>query len=447
MPKLNLIHGPPEEQRGKYYDRFTIGQAKEFEPLKEAYLQYIDRINLFEGRVTPDRKLTPDDFYKLFFTNEAFAVSAKFQAKPWPPEVTSGEERDAHFADLRFNKGITKDDLDRFQKHFKDSDPTQRVPTLQLFKSAPRPILFWRTDEKTANPPTDYNKIVNDLKTLDELRDVRAGVAVLESLGHVFGIAGSEKGLKDREVKLRDNEIALAKSEGDSRFVESRVIEGWKYERARGTALPKAKEIAKKLIDSHNDKDHDGKLIDDEAKKLNRESILLNHLSEMQPDNVGHTNRTDYFPPTLPKDKLLYPHDRTIDQLLSLYDLKKPIEIGNKEIDEINKELFEEAKKQARPEAYVQIIANKPRTVFYVAAITEKAKEEDLKMPFTFAMMFASYPDGGLFQRRDLFVDRAHKAHAEQYRADFVAGLRSAHNFSLLDGKAAATFDGDRGGE
>ena len=56
--------------------------------------------------------------------------------------------------------------------------------------------------------------------------------------------------------------------------------------------------------------------------------------------------RRDYAPFTLPKDTFVYPRDDMAKEILSLPDLKKPIEIGDPKLDEINKALFDEGVKR-----------------------------------------------------------------------------------------------------
>src|SRR5205085_1198461 len=82
----------------------------------------------------------------------------------------------------------------------------------------------------------------------------------------------------------------------------------------------------------------------------------------------------DYGPYPIPKDKFIYPRDDMSKQLLSLADLKKPIEIADpinpdpigKKLDEINKALFEVGKDNRR---IVQVLTNKPQSTFYVACV------------------------------------------------------------------------------
>ena len=60
-----------------FYHRYDIEGAKELEPLYKAYLAYIDDVNIMEGRGSaPEKKLTKDDFWKLFFDGgESFSAT------------------------------------------------------------------------------------------------------------------------------------------------------------------------------------------------------------------------------------------------------------------------------------------------------------------------------------------------------------------------------------
>jgi hypothetical protein len=418
-----------------------VGNAKEFEALKESYLKYMDQINLFEGRDITGRALKATDFYKLFFDpTESFAATAKYQAMPWPPEVKPNNTRELQFANPRLMKDIPQEELNRFEKHIRDNNPNLPAPSLQLYKTAERPILFWRTAEINATRPTDYNKIVNELKHLSEIPAKLASIdAKLKTEKNDKAIAD----LKSKKDKLKRDEAFLKKSDADLKLILSRVTEGWKFNRARSDeALPTARKFASDLINSGNNP----AVLQAEAAKVRNDPIVLLRLSQMHQERIND-NAMDYFPPPLPIDKIKpadYPRENMMEQVLSLYDLQKPIEIGNKELDEANKELFEQVKKQKVPgkDRFVQIISNKPRSTFYVATITAAPKAES--MQFLLAMFGA--PFQGLRQEktpfpRDWFVDRAQEREAKIYRADYIRGLGEAHGFKVIDTEAKKTFD------
>jgi hypothetical protein len=451
VKEMKLTYGPPDNLKGNYYDQFTINGAAEFDVLKQSYLKYMDQINLFEGRdLTPGKKLKAADYYKVFFDQtESFAASAKYQAKPWPPEVKPNNTRELQFVDARMKRNVAPEDLVRFEKHLLENDPNRASPPLYLYKTAERPILFWRTAEINAIRLTDYDKIVNDLKTLEDVRKTRARLATVEKdlktakdKQAIDKLKNEEAELKKREEELKRNEASLTKAEPELKEILSRVTDGWKFERARKEeALPAAQKIAALLINNLNNT----AVITEQAGKLKKDVIVLANLSQMQRETVGN-NAIDYFPPSLPKDKIVYPRDDMVQQVLSLFDLKKPIETGNKDLDEINKDLYQVAKqKQRDKDKFAQILADKPRSIYYVAVVTSAPKAEPL--PFLMAMAGASYPElrqDRLPFPRDYFVDRTQEQEAKLYRAEFIRGLGEAHNFKIVDPEGRKGFD-DRG--
>ncbi|MBM3994766.1 MAG: hypothetical protein FJ303_11520 [Planctomycetes bacterium] len=452
VPKYNLVYGPPEDKKGNYYDQFSIGAAPEFAGLKESYLKYMHQINLFEGRDTPDRQLTEKDFHKLFFGEAAFVASGKFDAKPWPPEVKANRTRDFRFVEPRLSRGVTLQAWEELRKHVEGLDPTQPVPSLDLFRTAQKPMLYWRTAVIPARRENDYRKIVDDLRAIDDLRRARAGLVILETLGRALGIDGPEKLLRDRAAQIAVNEAQLEKDEADFRFIENRVFEGLKFKRAREeAALPHAKALALELIDVKDIKAR-VTLMEKHAATMRRSTIDIPNLTEMHAEDILRTEDTntgevrmpnkDYFLPSLADGTIMFPHDKTVEQLISLHGLKKPIEVGTREIDDINKDLFEKAKKNNQPDGYVQILTNKPRTIFYVATITEGPTTNDAG--FVRSMSGASSIAGVLQGHRDLFIERAQKAHAEQYRQAMLTSLRITHDYKLIGPELVRQIDGER---
>src|SRR5207247_1478261 len=104
---------------------------------------------------------------------------------------------------------------------------------LDLFRSAERPVLFWRTGELQQNRPTDFAKVGRDL----------------EKIGKDLAAVGAEinkvKTETPRAAELRKKEADLKQMDADLKEVQTRIVEGWKFERARDTlALPEAKKVA-----------------------------------------------------------------------------------------------------------------------------------------------------------------------------------------------------------
>ncbi len=439
VPKLKLTYGPSDEKKGEFHDRYTIEASKEFAPLKEAYLKYLPIINLFEGRDTPARKLKPEDFHKIFAGTEPFAANAKYRVMPWPPEVKADNTRELQTIDPRIKRAVAPEDLLRFEKHVAEHDPNRPAPSLKLYLTAERPILYWRTAEANAPKPADYKQINADIQ---KFKDERAKLE-------------DELKKNPAETQLSGKVAELKKKEADLLYIKARITEGFKFERSRkDITLPRAKDIAKKVSGGGNsleaiknevfdlNKDKDKELKRDDV--LNKYVITLSNLSPMHREDFGG-GRVDYTAPELPKDAIPYPRDGMMHDLLSLYDLKGPIKIGNPELDEINKDLFEEANKgskddKKKPERFVQILTNKPRSVFYVAVVTSLPDPQ--RRPFLQSMLSAHYPQDKMPGMRDLFLDKAQEHEARTYRADFIRGLQSAHEFAIVDKDARGQFDG-----
>ena len=483
VPELNLTVGPGPDLKSPFLNRYTVDQAKELEPLKEAYLKYMDMINFFEGRdMTPERLLKPTDFYKLFFeSTEPFAATALNRAMPWPPKVKSNNARlMKRQADPRLINRAKMDerDLQNFFQQLGQADPLRPLPEFDdLYKNAAKPILFWRTDERLPPRPGEYADIARNLakikedsakiegelkkldalskqsqvlrKKVDELRKAKADAqkvqATAKDLDSVMAsLKNAEKEAGGPADLLRKKLTGLQDEENDLKEIERLVIDGWKFEQARNTqALPKAKDIAKSLIDNAN------LLIGKDTEKIFNDRIPLDKLSVMHPEDTPG-GLIDYFPMSLPKDKISYPRDDMMQQVVSLYDLKSPIKTGAKELDEINEELFKQVQKLNRPEGkYVQILTNKPRSVFYVAIIARppgaelKAFAETLVgAPVDKQMRFFA----GKMIPPDNFVFRVQHQQARLYRQEIVNELRKTLDFKLEREDAKKDFD-ERGGD
>ena len=243
----------------------------------------------------------------------------------------------------------------------------------------------------------------------------------------------------DKLEALRKAEADFKQTEIDLKLTLQGVDDGWKFEQARETkAFTKAADIARELVKSNNDPN----VIANEAAnltKLNHSLITLPDLSPMHQELVG--NRVDYAAPPLPKNTFDYPRDDMMKQMLSLNGLKEPIKIDNKELDDINKELFNQVAKEKKASNFVQILTNKPRSVFYIAVITRPPHAEQ----FWFAQSVRSAAYQG--QTLDLFMQRAQQDFAKSYRKELVENLKKALGYSGIDDAARKSFDGERGGD
>ncbi len=435
VPEHRLTYGPAADKKGTFYSRFTINDAPEFEILRNQFAKYTDRINMYEGRdVTPARVLKPADFWKMFFDGtESFAASSPHRAVPWPPEVRPDAARAWKMADrfLVNRLKITEEDQRVLHQHLAQHDPNLKAPPLDLFPSADLPILFWRSAELPPNRPADFDKVARDLqKTTEELKKIAADLQGAKDI--------------DKTNALKKKQAELTATEADLQEIVTRVTVGWKFEEARRTvALPQANSVAKKLISNTRNV----QIAEEEARLLKKDIILLPRLSQMHPDKVYEIpeggKRVEYTLPPLPKDTVPYPREDMMKEVLSLFDMKNPITTGNKDLDDVNKELFDLVTKndpdRKRPDSFVQILTNKPRSIYYVAWISAApdARQEDFKE----TMLRATYKNMSL---RDLFAERAQDETAKMHRANVLAWLQDSHKFTPPSDEARKQFD-DRG--
>jgi hypothetical protein len=381
-----------------YYNQFNIDKAPELQPLRQQFEKYYDRINWYENRsVRPEKVLKEGDFYKLFFDNEPFFSSnAKYKVLPWPPVVEPSPLQVMALPGQRQLdlQGIPEQELAAVQQYMQQLTPSQ-PPRFSLLDEAQKPILFWERDEK---PP----------------------------------------------------ELPLKRADAGSR-----VRDAWLLEQAREhKALPLAKKIADQLREAGGD--FSSELVRRAGDQAGRTPIVLPKIAPMAPKLSGDPLKRGtrvYAGYHLPKDVIVRPRDDMVAQLLSLYDLKAPIEIHSKlleggaeptfvkMVNDLNKELFDKVKKEKEPKGlFVQVLTNKPQTVYYVAVVSrrpnpyDKAQRDD----FTSALKFASEATG-LFV--DTFAERAQQMLATSFHKQLVEQMKTELGYTPPDEKVQQDFD------
>jgi len=259
-------------------------------------------------------------------------------------------------------------------------EPDAKPKTIDLFESADKPILFWKIEDKSAEIPA----------SLDVARKA--------------------------------------------------VEDAWKTQKARkDLAIPYAQEVAESLQKSGGEY---LPILEREAEKLGSDMVVLTDIAPLskiplRPGFIG------YHGFQLPADKLVYPVDKMADSILTLHDLKQPIKTGNEAIDNINKNLFNDAQKmKERPGIgkYVQILTNKPQTAYYVAAVTRAPVPDfsDFRRAYQFSV---GLPDENNPSRwTDDFIDHTQAAFATEYRDDILAALKQRFNVKI-DEERSKDFD------
>jgi hypothetical protein len=376
VPKYNFRHAVT----AKFHNKYNIDKAPELAPLRAAFEHDYTYINQLENRsATPERLLKDTDFYKLFFdSSEPFAAAATpYQVRPWPPDIHPNQMQlmgmDMPGANGPDEQPLAPNLMADIEK-FKNLG-VKRGETFSLLPTAQKPALFWRHDKRSAEFP----------KTLADAKD--------------------------------------------------RVIQAWEKELAREhKALPLAKELADKLRKTEGEFPPDVR--DSAAQKAGHAKIVLDRIAPLVPKQAGDLmfgGHRNYFPYHLPKNAITYPRDDMVKQLLSLFDLKAPIEIKTgqaggepafvKQLNDINKELFD-AVKQRFPKdpqgKFVQVLTNKPQNIYYVAMVT-RWPSADAKDFQDFVLRYASEAP---MRPVDSFVTRAQELVAKDFHAELIQQLQ-----------------------
>lgn len=394
VPKYNLLHVITKN----FYSKYNIDKAPSLAPLREAYDRYYREINWFEKRdLTPERQLKESDFDKLFFGSEPFTSTTKYQVRSWPPDIHPNQMQLMNMPGPHQieEPDVSPDVLADVQKFMHRGKNTGEA--FRLLDKAQKPALYWRHDDRLAEFP----------KTLAAAKD--------------------------------------------------RVIAAWETELAReDKALPLAKKIAEELKRAEGE--FPPSLCARAAHEAGHPEIVLDKIAPLVPKKVGNMimgGQRDYFAYQLPKDKIDLPRDDMVKDLLRLYDLKAPIDAKTgltggepsfvKELNDINKSLFDAVKREKDPKGkFVQILTNKPQTVYYVAVVS-RPPVADPKDFQDYVLKFASETQ---MRPVDTFATRAQELLARDFHPLLIAQLKNDLGFepiSDLD-ETRKTFDRDEHG-
>jgi hypothetical protein len=386
----------------EFYNRYTIGDAQALQPLEQAFRKYVDQINFFEGRDITPERALKDSDFYKLFFGTERFTTESLY-RPLPwPPAVTPKQQDVMRHGMPAGMGQAQQAA--FFQMMQRQEQGQQTGTFDLFGFAEKPALYW--------------------KTADEVAD-----------------------------KAKD----LAQ-------VRERVVRGWKIEKAREQeALPLARKIAEDLQKTGGD--YSSTVLTTEAAKAGRSIINLPDVTSLYPENSGFGSR-DYRNYPLPKGVFEYPRDDLVQQLLNLYDPKKPIQISTgdtdlplkRQIDAINKSLWEQTTKEFKGKSpagkFVQILTNKPLSEFYVAVVPlpPSASRDDFLqalqkapwMPMIFAWQQQAQRNPQFRQfapPSDTLIVRAHQAEGKRVRDAVLDQLKSEFKVEPPDEKLREDFD------
>ncbi len=159
--------------------------------------------------------------------------------------------------------------------------------------------------------------------------------------------------------------------------VREKVIQAWKFQKAREKAFEEAKRIVQKIDEYQRLEKEFVPLLQKEADKLGTQTITLRNVAKKVPDR-GFQGGTLYKPYELPKGIISHARADTTKRILSLNTLSEPLKTADPNakdtrgedaaLDQLNTKLHD-TKLLEKGVKQPQVLTNKPRSVYYVAVI------------------------------------------------------------------------------
>jgi len=384
-----------------FQTRFSIAQAPSMAGFLKSYERFYTTINQSQGTGGTEQVLKEDDFYRLFFGSDKFSVGPARPYDPhiWPPVVEIARPKTMQFepetGELATGDGAARE--------------------RDLWKEAESPIVFWKT-------------------------------------------------------KSQPEHVAASLKE-----IQPEVERAWKVVRARESlALPMAQKIAEELRKVQKQDGEYSPVLAKEAEKLHTQVITFQDVTPLVPGARRELAARDWLPYQMPKGKIPYPMPDMTNDLLALRDLKAPIKVSEEKGDgnlvrdvqsvvralnkinaglfdpSLNKEKADEKDQAPRKKVFqVQILTNRPRTVFYVAAVVNERRPSDLDFYDAWSGAARSQvlqeEATGRIKPGDMLVDRAQLDAARTLQLQFTAQLRRDARLEPIEDEAArnarAQFD------
>jgi hypothetical protein len=217
------------------------------------------------------------------------------------------------------------------------------------------------------------------------------------------------------------------------------VEHAWYYLKAREHILAAvAKDVAEAVQKSVDKLKED--TLDEQSVVVGQEMLKLRGVAPLYPDTFDPTMPVKYGPYQLPKGAIPYARPDMVKELLALRDLKEPIAIPTNK-DDPNQKLIESVNKLnkdllARKVAghQVQVLTNKPMSVFYVTLPT---RAHDPK----FDEFYNAYKRAVDPQRPDWLLAQIQEQMGQQFERELIAQLRGAAGYEINDAEEAKKFD------
>jgi len=451
----------------KPYTVYELEVAAEMEPLRKAFAKHSQAVDFFEGR-RDDKMLTGKNFAEsLFFSSgEKHSVEGRsYTPRAWPPDMEMQQKPELIEVVLAYVEGrpvggkkLGAQDAEGLEFMMKTPDPRTPKEQVSLFKRSDNPILFWKEDPPKGDPTPRWDgevrkSLERQIKSLkSDLENRTARLEEEAKANPKIDKAELEKSLAVYRNAFKTKEAELRKkAEEEIQETHARTLVAYKLAEARDKLAPAlASKIANELAATGGESVTNGPYGDVLA-KLGKDKgiIVLENLARWY-RAIKKSGDFEYRDFTITaQDGIPFPRADMAKQLMELPTLEAPIKVGFDAIDDLNKELFEVSKKafaklkvekktvDTAPRI-VQVIPNKPRTMYYIAILTSSENLPNVSLK-GFEESISIVHSGAI----DPFLERVYQEASKQWQSDVITGLRKRRGVTIETNEASKGFDSD----
>jgi hypothetical protein len=212
---------------------------------------------------------------------------------------------------------------------------------------------------------------------------------------------------------------------------------------ARNKLMDEVKRVAETVRASYR---AEGKDVKADMQKIAAEHgaqvIVLRDVAQLvENKNRGPLDDVSYVEYTLPAGKVPYPREDMVKDLLKLYNLPAPLKFEDmKDLSDLNEKLYDKNIKPGGNLGQLQVLTNKPRTVYYVALVTD-VKPAEIFNYFENVLPHAAQTGRG----QNKFVDQVQSDYGRELLRLTLEHLKSQADVFISDAARKQFADAEQG--
>jgi hypothetical protein len=200
---------------------------------------------------------------------------------------------------------------------------------------------------------------------------------------------------------------------------------------ARAKLIDEVKHVADIVRTAHRAENQDVEAVmREQAQKHGTQLLVLTDMAQLvENKNRGPLDAVAYVDYALPAGKIPFPRETMVKDLLKLHNLTTPLKIDDlKEVNELNEKLFDKNLKPSLKYGQIQVLTNKPRTVYYLAMV---AAVKPAEMFHYFADVLPQAAASGRAQNQ--FVDQVQSEYGKELLKLVIEQLRAQAEVAISD--------------